>query len=74
MTNLKQYHLVNNLTLTKPGKKLRNGKSIQVQLKFQSQNYQLTLTGETLVELILLHNIEIRDIVGLAILFHLLKL
>jgi len=65
--------LANNLTLKKRGKKLRNGKNTQVHLKFQSQNYQLILTGETLVGLILHRNTGIKVIVG-PILFHSLKL
>jgi hypothetical protein len=63
-----------NRTLTLPGKKPRNSKSMQALRIFQNLSYQLTLTGETLTELTLHQNIETKVIVVLAIQFPSLKL
>jgi hypothetical protein len=56
-------------TLLKLGMRLRNIKNTQQLMKFQIMNYLLTLTGETLMELISLTHIEIKVTAVLATLF-----
>ena len=55
------------------GKKLRNTNHMQLPMPSLIQNYQRTLIGETLKELISPTHIEIKDIVDLAILCLLLR-
>lgn len=61
-------------TLPLPGKKQKNIKNTLLPLIFQKINFQLISIGETLKELILLLNTEIKDIVALATPFLSLKL